>query len=337
MTRLVFVTQHVDPQHPALAATVPKIAALARQVDELVVLALGERPAGLPENVRVRTFGAGAKLARGMRFAAALARELRTRPLAVVAHMCPIYAVLAAPLARPLGVPVLLWYTHWNASPTLRVATRLSTRLLSVDERSYPLPSPKVRALGHGIDLSEFSCRPLPRNEGLRLLALGRTSPSKGLPAVVDGVRLARESGVAVELDVYGPSLTDEERAHRAELERLGARVHDAVPRSAVPELLAGADALVNNMRAGAPDKVVYEAAAACVPAFASNPVFDELLPEALRFDRERPETLAARLEAFARLASADREALGRALRDAVVARHSVDHWAAGVLAAVHG
>src|SRR3712207_8543280 len=38
------------------------------------------------------------------------------RPLAVLAHMCPIYAALAAPLARALGVPVLLWYTHPHAS-----------------------------------------------------------------------------------------------------------------------------------------------------------------------------------------------------------------------------
>ena len=51
------------------------------------------------------------------------------------------------------------------------------------------------------------------------------------------------------------------------------------VPRSQVPQLLAGADALVNNMRVGAPDKVVYEAAATCLPVFASNPIFDDLRP----------------------------------------------------------
>ena len=36
--------------------------------------------------------------------------------------------------------------------------------------------------------------------------------------------------------------------------------------------LLAEADALVNNMRAGATDKVVYEAAATCLPVLGSNP-----------------------------------------------------------------
>ena len=61
---------------------------------------------------------------RGARLAAALAAELRTRPAAVLAHMAPIYAVLSAPLARPLGVPVLLWFTHWRRSRLLEVAER---------------------------------------------------------------------------------------------------------------------------------------------------------------------------------------------------------------------
>jgi hypothetical protein len=98
-----------------------------------------------------------------------------------------------------------------------------------------------------------------------------------------------------------------------------------------VPALLGGATALVNNMRAGAPDKVVYEAAAACVPVLASNPVFDELLEPELRFARERPEELAERIRA---LAGVDLDAVGRTLRERVEARHSVETWADGVLAA---
>ena len=54
--KLVFVTQQVDPAHPALAATVPKIRALAELVSEVVVLADGAVPGVLPENCRVRTF-----------------------------------------------------------------------------------------------------------------------------------------------------------------------------------------------------------------------------------------------------------------------------------------
>ena len=114
----------------------------------------------------------------------------------------------------------------------------------------------------------------------------------------------------------------------------MGARVslEGPVPRSQVPALLARVDALVNNMRMGAPDKVVYEAAATCLPVFASNPIFDELLPEALRFPRRDDEALADRLRRFPAL---DRRGIGRQLRAQIERDHSVDHWADGVLDAV--
>ena len=116
--KLIVVTQHVDPDHPSLGATVPMLRALAARVDELVVLADGAAPGALPANCRVRLFSARTRLGRGLRFLRALLAELRGAD-AVLAHMCPIYAVLAAPVARPRGVRVLLWYTQWHASPTL--------------------------------------------------------------------------------------------------------------------------------------------------------------------------------------------------------------------------
>jgi glycosyltransferase involved in cell wall biosynthesis len=346
--RLVFITQQVDPAHPALAATVPKIAALARRLDEVVVLADGAVPDVLPENCSVRTFASGTKLGRGVRFESALLRELgKPRPLAVVAHMCPIYAVLAAPLARPLRVPVVLWYTHWHATSTLRRAARFSSAIVSVDRRSFPLSSTKVIAIGHGIDVAEFACSSSepPIDEGLRAVALGRYSPAKGLQNVLHGVRLAVEDGVDVRLDVHGPTLSELERDHRLTLERLSAaldlgdrvRLEDSLPRSELPRLFSERDLLVNNMRAGAPDKVVYEAGASCLPVLASNPVFDSLLEDRFRFDREEPAELADRLIGFAALDAAERERVGRELRSRVEEEHSVDGWAERLLAVVEG
>src|SRR5205823_6235346 len=96
--KLALATQALDPTDPVLAATVPMARALAARVDELVVLAdRVDRPA-LPENAPAHVFGAGTKAARGTHFASALARE---RPDAVLAHMSPIYALLAAPFRAP--------------------------------------------------------------------------------------------------------------------------------------------------------------------------------------------------------------------------------------------
>ena len=255
-------------------------------------------PGTLPDNCRSLSFASRTKAGRGLRFEAALTKELRPKPVAIVAHMCPIYAVLAAPLARPLGVPLLLWFTHWKRTRTLEAAEKASTAVVSVDRRSFPIDSPKVVAIGHGIDLDEFPCRPEgQRANDFRVASLGRYSRAKGLETVVRAIALLD----GVRLEAFGPALSAAEREHKAELARLvgelgldsRVRLDAAVLRSEVPEILGRADCLVNNMEAGAPDKVVYEAGASCVPVIASNPVFDELLDGLLvplQFPRDDPD-----------------------------------------------
>lgn len=330
--RLVVVTQQVDPASAVLGATVPKLRALAERVEELVVLTDSAAEGALPDNVTIRTFNASRRARRGMRFESALARELsrRPRPSAVLAHMCPIYAVLAAPLARPTGVKVLLWFTHWRRSALLSTATRASSKVLSVDKRTFPIKTRKLVAIGHGIDVSDLPCVKRPEDrEPFTLLALGRTSPAKGLVTILRAVEQVPE----VRLRIVGPSLTEEERMHRIALDRLVIElglldrvdISGPVPRQAIPSLYADVDTLVNDMREGAADKVVYEAAATCLPVIASNHAFDTLLPERLRFEHGNPESLA---DAIRFVLEADRQALGRTLHGTVTREHSIDVWA---------
>jgi glycosyltransferase involved in cell wall biosynthesis len=303
-------------------------------VEEVVVLAQSAVPAnGLPENVEVRTFGAEGRLGRGLRFERELARALPAD--AVVAHMIPLYVLLAAPLVRPRRIPLLLWFTHWKRSRALEAAALAASHIVSVDRRSFPIDSAKVRPIGHGIDVAEFPCVESDQGPTLRLLVLGRYSPAKGIPTILRAVTQARSEGLAVDVELHGTASTELERAHRRELERFGLPLGDPVPRSELPALFAGSDALVNNMQAGAPDKVVYEAAAACLPVLASNPVFDELFEGYhLRFERDDPDSLVARLRWLGGLGAAERRQLGRTLRERVERRHSVDTWADGIIQA---
>jgi glycosyltransferase involved in cell wall biosynthesis len=320
MERLIFATQKVDPGDPVLAATVPMVRALAERVDELVVLCDSAVPDAIPRNARVHEFGAATQVQRGTRFEAALARELRPRPIGVVAHMVPLYAVIAAPLVRPLRIPLVLWYTHWKAHAVVRAAEKVCTAVASVDARSFPVPSKKVHALGHGIDVDEFACSDEPPRP-TRALVLGRYSPAKGLETILEGAALA-----GVHVEAHGSDETFED--YRRRLDPQGAELGGPVPRADVPALFARSHVLINNMRAGAPDKVVYEAAASCLPVLASNPVFDDLLPPELRFDRDDPESLAERLRGLDTRRRPE-------LREAIVRNHSVGRWADGLLATV--
>jgi glycosyltransferase involved in cell wall biosynthesis len=343
MRKLVFITQVVDPSDPNLGATIAKIAALARRVDELVVLCDRGDASALPSNCRVRTFGAARRSRRAIRYVSALVQELRERPIAVVAHMVPLYTVVAAPFVRVRRVPLMLWYTHWKSHVVLRMATVACTQLLSLDERSFPLRSPKVHGIGHGIDVGEFPCQPLNPTTGrpLRVLSLGRYSPPKKLDEMIEGVRIARGRGVDVRIDVHGTTGAPPLEAYKRQLEdmvagpkyRDFASVGGPIPRIDLPPVYGEADIVASDFIS--PDKVVLEACASCRPVLASDTSFDRLfagIEPSLAFERGRPDAFADRIEALAALSDAERHAIGEELRRRVRAEHSVDTWADAIL-----
>jgi glycosyltransferase involved in cell wall biosynthesis len=189
-----------------------------------------------------------------------------------------------------------------------------------------------VVPIGHGIDVDALPCVERPADGPLALLALGRTSRAKGLDAIVEAA--SRVDGV--ELQVRGPSLTDEERAYREVLAQR-VRVEGPVPRREIAAVYAEADVLVNNMRAGALDKVVYEAAASCLPVLVASEGFASLvagIEPSLSFPQDDVEALAARIRALVDAGAEERRRIGRELRARVAQEHSVEHWADRVVEA---
>ena len=349
--RLLVATQAVDADDLHLAQTLDIVRALAGRCDEVVVLCDRVGRHDLPANVSFRTFGARRRAERGLRFQRALLATVRERrPEAILSHMVPLFVVLAAPVAKPLRIPLLLWYTHWHGGRLLRVADRLADAVLTVSQRSYPLSSGKVRAIGHAIDVARFEPRAAaPSSNGsIQVVALGRTEPRKGLLTVLGAVELAAERGVDVRVEIRGPQINDAERRHRVEIEerirtsellRARAMVADAVTRDRLPDVIRAADAVVSATRGettgGALDKVVYESAACAVPVLACNPNFDDVLGGLGLRLIFRPGDAGDLADALAEFAASDadtRTAIGRELRRRAEERHSVDHWADGVL-----
>jgi glycosyltransferase involved in cell wall biosynthesis len=345
--RVVFITQQFDPDHPLLATTVPQVAAIARQVDEVVVVAETVVESALPANARAYSFRSSTRIGRGVRVDAALARELgglRREHGAVIVHMCSVYALIAAPLVRPARIPLVMWWSHWKIDAVVRAAERVCTAVCTVDPRAFPMASGKLVALGQGIDVAAI---PVPARPGravgapLRVLVGSRYSPAKGMSTILRAARLALDHGVDVRVVVHGPAFTSEEQGERAALERLAAELDlgahvtldGPLPRHELHALFADTDVLVNNAIGGA-DRIAYEAAASGLPVLASNPVYENLLDPELLFPREDAAVLAERLAFVAALPIDQRDAIGAALRERVVERHSVDSWARGVLRA---
>lgn len=312
-------------------------------MSEVVVVADRVVESALPPNGRGRSFAAPTQAGRGLRLLDAIARELPglRRGGAVIAHQIPLYAIVVAPLVRPAGVPLVLWWSHWKMDAVVCTAEAVATRVATVGPTTFPKPSRKLVMIGQAIDVERFAVPREPHEGPLRALVVGRYSPAKGVGTILRAVRLALDRGLDLRLDVYGPAPNEEARRERAALDALVAELdlgdraglHDAVTRTELVRLLAGADVLVNNAPGGA-DRIVYEAAAAGVPVLASNPANANVLDLEAFYARDDPEGLAERLEAVAALDADAREALARRLRARVENGNSVDSWAAGLLRA---
>ena len=118
MSSLVFVTQLIDPDDPALGFSSSLVAALAAELDHVDVVANEVRGAPpFPSNVRVHSLGkerGAGRLERGWRFERTVARLLSDRDdAALFAHMCPDYLTLATPIAKARLKSAGAWLCEW--------------------------------------------------------------------------------------------------------------------------------------------------------------------------------------------------------------------------------
>ena len=318
MRRLIFATQKLDPDDPG-ARRDRADGACARGARRRARRALRLRRAGCRagERARARVRRARRRLQRGARFAAALARELRPRPIGVVAHMVPLYAVLAAPLVRPLRIPLVLWYTHWKGARR-RARRREGLHGDRVGRRALVSASRRGRCTRSATASTSTSSRAPTRPAA--------SSCARSCSAATRRRRgsrrsCARRELAGVHVEAHGSDESFE--AYKRELARgsRSAELGGPVPRARGSRRSSRAATCSSTTCApGAPDKVVYEAAASCLPVLASNPVFDDLLPPraALRPRRPREPRRAAahaRPPPPSRAARARRaQPLGRAL-----------------------
>jgi glycosyltransferase involved in cell wall biosynthesis len=347
MTRLVVVTQVVDPADPVLGVTMDLVRALKDRSERVVVIANEVRriPGDLGADVISlgKEDGVG-RVGRGIAYQRALWRVARDlRPHAFLAHMCPIYLNLAAPLLKLMRIRALLWFAYPRVSPLLRGAEFFSDCVVTALPESYPRRRKNVFPIGHAIDVSKFKFVP-PRtvNGPFKLLSIARTAPEKHHDTTLRAVASAINE-IELTLRIVGASTTEEERQHRHELRRMireldletVASLEDPVPRSEIPGLIAESDCIISAAFAGGADKAVLEAMSVGRPTVVSNPAFDSLLNglvPSLRFREADSRSLADRVEAIARTSDADRSSIGRSLSRRVRDQHSLDHWADKVM-----
>jgi glycosyltransferase involved in cell wall biosynthesis len=346
--RIVFLTQAYLRRSTIVGVTRDWVRALAARCDGVDVIALdGESEAEDPR-VRVHSLGKSdgyGRARQAVRFTAALAQAL-PQAGAVFVHMVPRYALLAAPFALALRRPMALWYAQGGVSAALESAVPLVRHILTPTRDSFPLRGAAVerrlRITGHGVDTARYTPRAGAAAQRGRVLAAGRLSPSKRYDTLAEA--LARLDGTEWRLRIAsgGGYAVDAayERSFVSRVAGLGMTERVAllgeVPYEALPDEYRTAWLLGHTSATGSLDKVVLEAMACGTPVVSTAPSSRALLEpvDATLAPTDAPaEQLAESLESVFGWSEARRQEVGEALRERVVAGHSLERWADQVVA----
>lgn len=351
MKHLLVFNLKTDARDDVLGFTTDWVNALAALVPRVTVITMYAGALAVAPNVRVLSAGREHGWSEPRRLLAfyrhLLAVVRRDPPDGCFAHMMPLFAVLAWPVLRARGIPIVLWFAHKATPPMLRLAHRLVDRVVTSTASGFRLPSTKLRVIGQGIDTTRF--RPPaagPAPGPLRILSLGRLGRIKRVEVAIDAVAALRRArpDLAVRLAIVGGALGDDDRAYEAELRaRCGQAGVDAIVsfEGAVafpeaPARFAAADVYVNSSDTDSADKTVLEAMSCGLPVITSNLAFHEVLGPELASDWMVPKgdaaALAARLAEVADLGPEGRQALGRRLRGLVERDHGLPALAGKIL-----
>ena len=344
--RLLLFNLVTDADDPVLGFTTTWINGLAAHCEAVDVITMKLGRLAVAPNVKVYSVGKEkgySELRRAFEFYRILLSLLRQHHYeACFAHMMQVFALMAAPVLKLYHVPITLWYAHKATGRTLQLAEKLVDHVVTASPESFRLPSTKVQVIGHGIDTALFT----PVNESaltsqsqkpFTVISVGRIAPVKRLEIIIAAVKALREQEwTHVRLILVG-EVAAHDTAYGAGLRKLVAdtQLSDAVtftggiPYEAVVHEYQQADLVVNMSATGSMDKAVLEAMACGLPVVTANEAFQALLSpwaELLFIPPESPEVLSVRLKQLAAMPAEERASLGAALRQLVVAQHSMDH-----------
>jgi glycosyltransferase involved in cell wall biosynthesis len=331
-----------DARHPILGFTTQWIRELAARVESIHVITMWAGEIDVPPNVRVSSAGrerGWSEPRRFLEFYRHLFRILRTERIdGCFSHMIQIFSVLAGPVLRWKGIPLVTWYAHPKASPSLRLSHWVSDRIVTSLPRAYPYRGEKVVVIGQGIDTALFAPAAEPRADDTLVLCVGRISRVKNHATLL---RAFAPLPPPFRLAILGATAGPDDAACLAELRTLATELGIAervafeppVPATQLPAQYRRCAVHVNLTGAGFGDKVAWEAMACGRPCLVANDDFRETLG---RYEHDllfqTAEELTAKLRALLAMTPQEREVIGQYQRAQVERLHSLPRLAERIL-----
>ena len=327
---LLILTQKVDKGDDNLGFFHHWLEKFAEKTDKMFVIANFVGEYSLPANAQVFSLGKEkgfGRIRRYFNFYKYIFEEL-PKSDAVFIHMIPAWVILVWPVAAIFRKKIYLWYTHKSVTFSLWLAEKLVSKIFTASPESCRLRSKKIVATGHGIDTERFKSKDVPKAWALKLLSVGRITPSKDYKFIIEAVGLTGGNAV---LDIVGEPVTETDVIYKRKLEKLvleknlrgkvvflGAKTQDEMP-----EIYNGHDVLAHASETGSVDKAVLEAMSCGLPVATTSEAFKGMLVVL-------PKDAAAVAGVIAQMAGAGKNL---ALRELVIKNHNLENLIEKIIA----
>jgi glycosyltransferase involved in cell wall biosynthesis len=340
--KLLILTQIVDLNDDVLGFMHGWIAAFAEKCERVTVICLKKGEIDLPANVKVLSLGkeqGRSRIKYLANFYKYIWRERKNYDI-VLAHMNYEYVSLGGIFWRILGKKIALWYAHGQVPLGLKMAEKLVQIIFTSTKSGCRLTSDKIKVIGQGIDVEKFKCQMsnVKTNNRFKIITVGRISPSKDYKTLVRAVEILKNKGVKLEVEIIGGPAVPADQQYLAEVELLikslgleqTIKLVGPVANRRIIDYLQSAALFVNMGLTGSLDKAMVEAMACELPVLTCNEAMLEVLGdyrEKLMYPQRDFQKLAERIEYLIDLPLDDYLKLGRALRNIVIKKHSLDKF----------
>lgn len=343
--RLLIFTQKVDTNDDVLGFFSSWIQEFSKQCESVIVVGLWLGKYDLPENVKV--FGLGKsnlpenypwlfkKIVYVWSFYKIIWQE-RKKYDTVFVHMNIIYVLLGAWLWRILGKKIGLWHAHGKTNRRLILAGKLSDHVFTSTKEGCRMESNKIRIVGQGIDVVNFSPIKREKNKIFKIISVGRISPVKDYETIIKAIEILHDK-VDISVDIVGGAGLADQEVYFQSLKKIveGSCLVDiinfvgAIPNNKILSYLQRADLFVNASHTGSLDKAMLEAMACGLPMLTCNEaIFDFLqkYKDELIFEKKNYVELSDKILNLVNMDDEKRKMISDNMREVVVNNHNVEN-----------
>ncbi len=337
--KLLIVTQKIDKDDGVLSFMLGWIKEFAQECEQVTVIALYVAEHDLPSSVRVLSLGKEKGVSR-LKYITKFFQYIfseRNNYDAVFVHMNQVYVNLGGIFWRLMGKRVALWYAHGAVPFGLRIAEKLTHVIIASTPSGFRLKTKKLRIVGQGINTELFTPIKRTQKEGqpIRLLIIGRISPTKDYVTLIHAFKELIKRGHHVTLDVVGGAGTPEQEGYFTSIKKLvtdfnmekQVTFHGSKPHKETVAFFDNAHIFVSTATNGSFDKAMGDAMSTALPLIACNDAMNEVLGDLrgrLMFPKGDTHVLVEKIESLILLSNEERNKLGHELRLIIEKDHSL-------------